>query len=95
MIIAIILGTVCLMVISTILRGYVLATLWGWFVAPTFHITSLSIPVAIGMSVLVSMMTYQSDAKKDREGDLTSAIALAFLVPLFGLALGAFVHMWV
>lgn len=39
-----------------VLHGFVYATLWGWFVAPTFDLPNLSIPTAIGIDLLLSLV---------------------------------------
>ena len=39
----------------TIWRGYVLSVLWAWFIVPLFGLPALSIPLAIGLMVIVSM----------------------------------------
>lgn len=49
------------------LRGYVLVSYWMWFIVPTFGAKPLSIPVAIGISALISMVTHQRTAKDDSE----------------------------
>lgn len=40
----------------TILSGYVLSVLWGWFIVPTFGLPLLTIPVAIGVMLVVAYL---------------------------------------
>lgn len=40
-------------IVAIILDGWVITQLWLWFVVPTFKITPLSIPIAIGIHWLV------------------------------------------
>lgn len=48
----------------TILRGYVLQIIWGWFVVPQFHVSPLNIPTALGIALLAGFVT--SDLTLDR-----------------------------
>ena len=88
-------------ILSSIWRGYVLSILWGWFVSPVFHIAQISIALAIGLSLVIGMFTYQSSSseskdKKESAGEaVLKALAVAFLSPLFVLALGAIIHAFV
>jgi hypothetical protein len=54
-------------VISSIVQGYVLVILWGWFVMPFFSAPKLSIPIAIGLTIVGKYFTHQynpSDANR-------------------------------
>ena len=72
---------------AVILRGWALSTLWGWFAVPIFHLPALSIPQAIGVSIVVSLLTYQRipEGAKDKKWD---PIAHSVLVPLFAVWVG-------
>jgi hypothetical protein len=86
-----------LMPLCMIFRGWVLSRLWLWFVVPGLHAPSLSIPIAIGFSILGTTMVI-STAKQDEafakapfyEKQLAGA-----LVELAGLSLGWVVHLLV
>lgn len=79
--------------LTALLNGYALATLWRWFVIPQFHLPALSIGCAIGFSIFVRLITYQSDAsysdldKSDVERMINAVIA-AFLLPSLSLGFG-------
>lgn len=45
--------------ICIIWSGYVLSTLWGWFLVPALGLPAISIPSAIGIDLVVSYMTHQ------------------------------------
>lgn len=51
------------MVGLALLRGLVLQALWLWFVSEPFAVAELTLPTAIGLSLLVSFLTYQWDAR--------------------------------
>ena len=84
------LGTCCLIwlvwPISHVWHGFVLSTLWGWFMVPTFGLPALSILTAIGVRMTVGMMTPYSSAKPK---DSTSwTVAMAFYIPTIALSVG-------
>jgi hypothetical protein len=77
---------------ATVLRGYVVAKLWLWFVAATFGLPSLGLAQAAGIGLIVGFLTLP-EVKKPRDGEpLTSAISfqvcMAFLIPPFALLVG-------
>lgn len=39
--------------------GYVLSIMWAWFVTPTFGVPVLSVPIAIGVTMVAGMLTKQ------------------------------------
>lgn len=53
--------------VLSVWEGFVLMKLWAWFVIPTFGLPALTIPIAIGISLLVGFLAHQmrSDSGKD------------------------------
>ena len=89
-------GLIALMTLSSMWRGYVLTVLWSWFVVPTFSLPALALAPAIGLSLIISFLTYQHDSAKEPEGEfadrMAKAIALALLMPAMVLGIGWVVH---
>lgn len=91
---------IAISVIGSIVYGWALSLLWSWFIVPTFGLTPLSIPVAIGLALIVSFMTYQYDSasennkKKKMEEIVVSAIvyclARPVIIVLFGFVVKIF-----
>lgn len=86
-------------VFTTIYSGWVLTKLWAWFVIPTFAAPMLSIPIAIGLALIVNYLTYQMDAaKKDEEKDAAIVVLKAVLIglfkPTFALLIGWIITFW-
>lgn len=54
----------------SILRGWVLTILWGWFVMPTFPVEPLGIAQAIGLSIFVTVLA-GTHKKQDKQTDAT------------------------
>jgi hypothetical protein len=96
MIVVAVCGLLALLVLGSIWRGYALTVLWAWFVVPVFHLPVLSIAPAIGLSLIVSFLTYQYDAKTPTDGDATDEFVRAaigsFLLPLAAIGIGWIVH---
>ncbi len=77
--------------LSVMWRGYAFSVLWGWFVMPYFGVAALSIPVAIGLTMVVSFLTYQfthtEDNRSSRE-KIIEGITIGLLRPAFALLFG-------
>jgi len=80
-----------------VVNGWALATLWGWFIVPTFDVPTLSIPVAIGLAIVVGYLTKATpnldsvkESKSSREAavDILAAMFYSFLHPLVALGVG-------
>jgi hypothetical protein len=92
-------ATIITMIYAAMLNGWALSLLWAWFIIPTFELPKLSIPAAIGLSMVVAYLTYQVRNNKDEEkekyweslvrGGLTTTTKA-----LFALLFGAVVKMW-
>ena len=67
--------------------AWVLATVWGWYIPQTFGLPHLSIPVAIGISGMVGLLTYQARYKSDETEEAIRAIVYGFLLPLWVLGI--------
>lgn len=88
-------------VVGCIARGYVLAKLWAWFVVAQLGLPKLSIAGALGMSVIVSMLTHhptKSDDKEKSEKSATviavTAVLMTLLYPAVFLLEGWIVKQW-
>lgn len=86
-----VIGGFGLVLINVLLNGFALKILWGWFIVPTFNVPGLSIPAALGFSVIVSLLTkqYLEDKRSPRD-----KIIYHFSVPVFGLAIGWTFHLF-
>lgn len=73
-----------------IIRGFVLSTMWGWFLVP-LGLIQIGKAHAVGVAVIVSLITYvPSQCKDEREGDdkVISYIAYSFASPFLVLLIG-------
>ncbi len=85
-------GLVLIIAIAAVWSGLVLSILWGWFAVPTFGLPPLSIPAAIGVSMIASYLTYQYGLKAEDDKDATKALMNVALRPLVALMVGWVVH---
>ena len=91
---------ICGSVVNHIVNGWALTLLWAWFVVATFDVRPLSIPAAIGLSLVVGYLTYQfkPDTKEDKEKSFGHRLAEAWVIgvtkPLFALLIGVIVKQW-
>jgi len=69
-------------------QGYVATQLWSWFVVPTFQVPGLSIPIAIGLCILMNLPT-RGFHEKD-EG-LTLSVSFWIVKITFAWVAGAIV----
>lgn len=60
-------GIVGLIIVASIIRGYVLSIMWGWFVVPIFNLPSLGIAQSIGIAMVIAMLTHQYIPTKDKD----------------------------
>lgn len=60
-------------------KGYVLVTLWAWFIMDQFCQRMLTIPEAVGIIVLVNMLTHQDHSTSEVSAlskDTTEIVAI-------------------
>lgn len=75
---------------STVLNGYALAILWKWFIMAAFVGTpALSIPLAIGVALVVRFVIHQPVDCEPKKQSMTQRIAHAIVYPFVysGIAL--------
>lgn len=92
MVILAILGFLALMPLASIIRGYCLSILWFWFLCP-LGVPEINIPLAIGISMIVGMLTYENP-KKDKEDTAKTLIVQSLLLPIIILFFGWIVHLF-
>lgn len=92
-------GCIALLVsvpIGTVLRGWVLLQLWGWFVVP-LGVATISLPWALGLSLLMYSLTAHADTNNIKDGQASGEIlwkgaARLTVTPLLAWGIGALWH---
>lgn len=90
MILNLIVGLISLVVISVVLRAWVLTVLWGWFLVPV-GVFELSITTAIGVSIIVNLFTQhlaKDSSDEDGKQGMINGMIQAVVGPLIALLLG-------
>lgn len=87
---------ICAGVMGTIFNGIVLSVLWFWFAVP-LGVAPIETAHAVGIAVLVSLLTKQyTPSSKERGSADTSvfpAVAVMLVIPWFYLLVGWFAYM--
>jgi ABC-type Mn2+/Zn2+ transport system permease subunit len=83
-----IIGILLMVPVSAIWNGFVIVRLWHWFIVSTFGITELTIMQGLGLSLVASLLTYNSAAAQNKDDSTAMVIARALLVPALFLLLG-------
>ena len=73
-------GTILMIPVISICYGLVVRTYWSWFVIPAIPVARpLSIPTALGVAGLVTMVTHQSNVAKEEKWGPSMEIVNAFV----------------
>lgn len=91
-----IVGTITLGIVSVIggliLKGWVLITLWEWFVIPLFGLPVIGIANAIGLIIITTLLVPLENTKRNEEESISKTMGViagkAFLAPIFALLIG-------
>jgi len=82
-------------IISTILGGIAIMLMWRWFIATPFNIMEITIPQAIGIDTLLSMINAKlSDYNSKEQLDNITKCYIMIATPLFSLLIGYIVHLF-
>jgi hypothetical protein len=81
-----------LFTIASVLEGFVLSSLWEWFVVP-LGVRHISIVHAIGICVLLDFLTYHYyDYKKSEEIGLIESLKYITVRPVTAYIVGIILH---
>lgn len=83
-------GLVLLSLVSAgliVYRGWVFSVLWAWFAVPVFGLPVISVPAAIGLAAIVSMLT-SHQAPENKDGDRWAKFGGILLGPAIVLLVG-------
>ena len=93
-------GLIVVLVAASVLNGWALSVMWGWFIVPTLGAPALSVPAAIGLGIIASFLTTRglNNSARANKGQelvvLISELFYAIFYPLCSLAIGYIVHLF-
>jgi MFS family permease len=88
-----------MLVVGYFVVGMVTMYLWGWFVSPTFNITTLSLVQAIGISVTAGYLSGRFGVKEEKEKEhsfykTTVRFAKGYVFSVLVLTLGYLIQLF-
>lgn len=89
------------MVLSYLVSGLVLSIMWKWFIVSTFGVPIISIPEAIGISMIMGLFTNSLATKHDVDDEdsrthvFAMILARVFVTPFITLLLAWIVYQFV
>jgi len=89
-----VIAMVLLIPVVSVLNGWVLSILWGWFIVGLFGLPVLTIAPAIGVGLVVTFLTHQHVENKNRDGDADNELARV-LGYTFGRLFGTLLVGWI
>ncbi len=78
----------------SIWRGYVFSVMWLWFIVPVFAAPPLRIPYAIGLALVIGMLTHQTRKTED-DPSMAHIMIVGALAPLVMLGVAWIVKLFV
>jgi len=92
--------TLIVIVGGSIVGGWALSVMWGWFVVPLFNVPAFGIAQAVGLMCVIGMIVprpnVNSDGKKyDTIEVIVMSFVAAFVPPLVSVGIGWIVYQFV
>lgn len=78
--------------VSFVVNGVALKLLWGWFIVPTFGLPILSVPIAIGIILIASVLTSSYNPSLDQEDGVWKIQLYNLLLPLLSVIVGFVIY---
>ncbi len=82
-------------VLMYIVNGLALKFLWGWFMAKKFELPQLSVPEAIGIILVASLLSHQFIPKKVDKETITELYGFNFGMPCVVFVFGWIAHFFI
>jgi len=88
---------VVLTFLHAVINGFVIKYLWTWFIVPVTGFHELTIPMAIGMAMVVSFLTkhQQVEPKEKKEVTIGEFIGREIMGPFLVLLLGYVITLFI
>jgi hypothetical protein len=86
------------MIGGTLMNGWAISVLWGWFVSPFFKLPLLTVPYAIGLGLVMSLLVNQSVSETKNKSWLeiiSAMLSRIVFVPLFSVFMGWIIRLFI
>lgn len=80
---------------ESLVAGFVLKTLWLWFVVSTFKLPELSIPVALGLALLYRYLSLDTNLSRKGDRSIEDQAFFGMAMALIFLGIGFVIHLFV
>lgn len=81
-------GMIVATILAVIFEGFTFCTLWGWFIAGTFGLTTLTIAQGIGIAMTIRFITNQYGIKKEQQLSFGESMFVSIGSCLLALVMG-------
>lgn len=89
-------GAIVLMPISLTLNGFCIHLIWFWFITSYYHIAAPTIPVALGLSCLVSCFTTPAQKKPvEEDKNIITLLLESVYRQVFLLLIAFLIHLFI
>jgi len=88
------LSVICITTLLIVIQGWVISTLWGWFIVPTFGLPELTIPIAMGIAMILSITNprsakiIKSIKEKKEKAEMIEEITVPLIRPFLVVFVG-------
>ena len=79
---------VVLWVLVLVAEAFALATLWNWFIVPVFGVANMTIIAGVGISLIVSVLSYNAFAPTKSPDDIIEAEIKSIAMALITVGVG-------
>ena len=73
---------------ASIANAYALSVVWGWFIVSTFGLPEISIPVALGIALIATILKSNSGNSTEFNEELFVKIITATITPFMYIGIG-------
>lgn len=81
-------GRLTVGIFVSVLNGWTLRMLWGWFIVPTFHLPELGIVAAIGLDYTVSFIVQPLPPEDSKKSNVLYSLLMSGAKSLIFLGFG-------
>lgn len=83
-------GLIPAILLGWVLKAWAIITLWGWFIAPTWHIATPSRQAAVGLVILFTAISGVENGSGDPDQTANQKLLVAYFRMLCGPLLSVF-----